>query len=179
MALDLGVESLLGTSDDDGSPGLRDRLALATRYLANWYKATSSSDNKDVWWQKIDTVRAKVEATYNELLQPLNSGFLSRQAKADYDDASASWADLWRQLQTSDDTIDVSLLSQLADFGTTLIQAPGLIIPQITDSLGKALGDGTARFFAAAWPFLIGAGVALGVYVFRRPLAALVSKGVG
>jgi hypothetical protein len=177
--LDLASESFLGFADGELASTLRERLALATRYIANWYKATKGSDNQDVWWQKIDALRAKVEATYSALLQPANATFPSNKVVADYNEASAAWAQLWRELTLSADTIDISLISQLADFGTTLINAPGLLVPQLADSLGKALGDSAARFFAQAWPFLLAAGVLGTVYIFRRPLVALAQRGVG
>jgi hypothetical protein len=177
--LDLSKENFLGISDGLTGAEMRERLALSTQYIANWYKATEDSDNKDVWWQKIDALRAKVESTYAELQQPANQYFAGRKEKADYDEASAAWAQLWRELILSTDTIDISLLDQLADFGTTLINAPGLLVPRLAESVGKALGDSASRFFTQAWPFLLAAGALGVVYIFRRPLVALAQKGVG
>lgn len=177
--LDLSKENLLGISDGMTGAEMRERLALSTQYLANWYKATADTDNKDVWWQKIDALRAKVESTYAELQKPENQYFAGHVEKADYDEASAAWAQLWRELTLSPDLIDISLLSSLSDLGTTLINAPGLLVPQLAESVGKALGDSASRFFTQAWPFLAAA-AALGlVYIFRRPLVALAQKGVG
>ena len=178
MGTDLGLENLLGTSEDDGSPGLRDRLALATRYLANWYRATSSSDNKAIWYQKIDTVRRKVEDSYHELNQPLNLYFLSKQAKVDYDDASASWAALWRELQFSTDTIDVSLIDRVASFEDMLFHAPSTLLPAVGNELGKALGGTLGGFLASTWPYLAAAGGLLAIYIFRAPLARLAGRPV-
>lgn len=171
-------------ADDDGSPGLRDRLALSTRYLANWYKATSatlgpygaSAQTQAVWWQKIDSVHQKVQDTYNELLQPLNLYFLSPQAKADYNAASSAWAELWRELELSTDTVDISLIDQVASFADTLIEAPSLILPSISNSLGKAIGGTIGAFLAQTWPYLAGAGLLYGIYVFRRPLVAIIGR---
>jgi hypothetical protein len=181
----LGTESLLGDSYDLDAQTMRDNLALATRYLANWYKATDSSIAKDlnrtapdtaVWWQKIDVVRRKVEATYQELLAPSQQLFASAQSKADYNDASAAWAALYREMVLSVDTIDVSLLDVAGSYVDTLTTAPAMIVTQVGNQIGKAVGGGLGSFLALTWPYLIGAGVLLGVYTFRVPLAALARK---
>lgn len=178
MSQDLGIESFLGTADGELAQDLRDRLALATRYIANWYAATEDSDNKDIWWAKIDVLRGKVESAYKRLLAPQNVTFLGRSDVAAYDDASAAWASLWRELTLSPDTIDVDRLSQVADLFTTIVQTPAAIITQVGNELGKAVGGAAGGFLARAWPYLLGAGVIVAVWTFRQPLAALASKAV-
>jgi hypothetical protein len=175
MATDLGVESFLGDADADGlgNADAREKLALSTRYLANWYKATSGSDNKDVWYQKIDALRNKVETLYSQLTADDNP-FLSPVEKSDYNAASGAWADLWRQLTLSEDTVDISLLSQAADFATTAIKAPTVIIPDIMEQLGKLVNDSVGKFFAQIWPVLTVVIIGGVVYVFRKPLSKLV-----
>lgn len=173
---DLGLEGLLGTSGGELAQDLRDRLALSTRYLANWYRATDGSENKAVWWQKIDTVRSKVERAYADLLEASNASFAGVRARGDYDDASASWAQLWRELSLSADTIDFSLIDQIADWTDTIAHAPGLLVPQIGNEIGKAVGGALGGFLAQTWPYLAGAGLLYVAYVFRRPLVALAGK---
>lgn len=175
MGTDLGVENLLGI-DGTGqlSSDLRESLALATRYIANWYKATKDSDNKDVWWQKIDTERAKVEAAYNLLLQADQNPFPGNTGIAAYSDAASGWPQLWRDLSLSPDTIDTSLLNSAADFFTTVAEAPGLIIPQIGNELGKIVGGTLGNFLAQTWPYIALVGAAGVIYVFRGPLGRMV-----
>lgn len=182
---DLGTESLLGISDGLDAQQMRDQLALSTLYLANWYKATSESlaktigstaPDQDIWWAKIDLVRAKIEHTYQDLLDPLSQLFAGPVAKADYDDASAAWASLYRELVLSNQTIDVSLLDEAAGFGTTLATAPGLLLPWVGNEIGKAAGGALGNFLARTWPYLAGAGALYGIYLFRRPLAVLAGK---
>lgn len=176
MATDLATESFLGDADADelGNSDARDKLALATRYIANWYKATSGSDNKDVWYQKIDALRSKIETLYSQLTNDQNP-FLSPVEKSDYNTASGAWADLWRQLTLSTDTIDVSLISQAADFVTTTLRAPGIAIPNFFQSVGGIINDSVGKFMAQVWPVLIIVTIGGIVYVFRAPLSRLAS----
>lgn len=177
MATDLGVESFLGDADADelGNADAREKLALATRYLANWYKATSDSDNKAVWYQKIDTLRNKVESLYTELTADDNP-FLSPSEVTEYNGVSANWAELWRDLNFSTDTIDVSLINQAADLATTIIKAPTVAIPNLMEALGKLVNDSVGKFMAQAYPVILLIGGVAVVYVFRKPLATLASK---
>jgi hypothetical protein len=173
--LDLATESFLGDADADelGNQDARAKLALATRYIANWYKATSGSENKDVWYQKIDSLRSGVQTLYTQLTADGNP-FLSTQQKSDYNAVSGNWADLWRQLMLSTDTIDRTLMSQAADFVTTTLNAPGIAIPAIFQSVGGIINDSVGKFMAQVWPVIIIAGVAGGIYLFRAPLSRLV-----
>lgn len=185
---DLGTQNLLGTADGEDAQTLRDRLALSTAYLANWYTATEGSVAKSLgdvspdtalWWQQIDAVRAQVESVYAELQQPANLSFPGNKEVGDYDAASAAWSDLYLKLALSIDTVDVSLLDQAASFGQTIAQAPGLLVPQIGNELGKAIGGALGQFLAQTWPYLAGAGLLYGIYLFRRPLAAIAGKAAG
>jgi hypothetical protein len=175
MATDLGVESFLGDADADGlgNADAREKLALSTRYLANWYKATSGSDNKDVWYQKIDALRNKVETLYAQLTADDNP-FLSPVEKSDYNAASGAWADLWRQLTLSEDTVDISLVNSVADFASTAVSAPGVIIPDLFEKAGSLINDSVGKFFAQVWPVLTVIVIGGAIYVFRKPLSKLV-----
>lgn len=178
MGVDYGAENVLSFADGELAADLRDRLALATRYLANWYKAVDDSENKAVWYQKIDTLRAKVEGAYQLLLDPANKTFPGNKEVAAYNDASADWAGLWRELTLSGDTIHMELLQQVADFVDMLVQTPALLATTIGNELGKAVGGAAGSFLARAWPYVIGALVVGGVYIFREPLSKLASKAV-
>lgn len=175
----LGPESLLGDSDVvDTAQDMRDRLALATRYLANWYRATKGSDNQGVWWQRIDTERTRVEAAYSELTKNENTYFASRKAKALYNDAARDFPQLWRDLTLSADTLpEPSLLNQAADLATTIWHTPSAIVSDIGNEIGKAIGGALGNLWRQAWPWLLVGGAAYGVYVFRAPIAAAL-KGI-
>ncbi len=187
MGENLGTESLLGDVESEAldAPTMRDRLALSTRYLANWYRATSEQlaktiesrgPDQAVWWAKIDAERAKVEAAWTALQDPLSQYFAGLPAKRLYQDASNGWAALYRELVLSADTLDASLLDVAASFGDTLFHAPGLLIPAVGNEIGKAVGGALGNILSRTWPYLLGAGVLFGAYIFRRPLVAAVNK---
>ncbi len=172
----LGVESILGIDANEDAQTLRDRLALSTRYIANWYRATKGSDDQATWYQRIDTERAKVEAAYNELIKSENAYFPGRTAKALYQDAANDWPQLWRDLKLSADTLsEPSLLDTAADFGTTLLHTPSAIISDIGNEVGKAIGGAAGNLWRQAWPWLLVAGVGVTVYYFRAPISAALS----
>ncbi len=175
---DLGAESVLGEGIGEDAETLRGRLALATRYLANWYRATKGSENQAVWYQRIDALRAKVERAYAELCKPANVTFGGRGAMALYASAAADWPQLWRDLTLSADTLpEPSLLDKAASF----IDAPFKILPALADDLGAAVGGAAGNLLRQIWvntyPFLIGGVIIGGVWYFRAPLLALMPKG--
>jgi hypothetical protein len=174
-AVDLGPESLLGIPDGEDAQTLRDRLELALRYIANWYKATKGSDNQDIWWARIDQVRAKVEAAFRAA-DP-GKVFLGNSDVALYNEAALAFPGLWRELTLSRDTLpDPGLIDILASVADTLIETPGFLVSKVTNSLAKGVGAGVASIWANLWPVLVLAGVAGLVYVFRAPLAAAAGK---
>lgn len=174
---DLGAEGLLGP-DAEGqlAQDVRDRLALATRYLANWYRATKGSDNQAIWWQRIDTERVKVERAYELAGRQENQVFLGAEARAAYVDAAEGWPQLWRDLKLSSDTlVEPSLLDQAA----TIAQSPLAFLPTFSEGLAKAVGDSLAGITRQLAPWLLVAAVAGTVYVFRKPLLRLAEKAGG
>jgi hypothetical protein len=173
-----GVENLLGYADDLDAQTMRDRLALATRYLANWYKATKGTDDQGVWWQQIDTLRASVESVYKEMTDPANSFFAAKSTIGHYNDAANAWSDLWRRITLSIDANQISLMSALPDLPSAILEAPGVILPQIGNELGKIIGGTLGQFLRQTWPYLAVAGAVGLVYVFRAPLSKLAGKVV-
>lgn len=172
---DLGAEGLLGDVDADAldAQEARDRLALASRYLANWYRATKGSTDQDIWWAKIDAERALVEEAYRQASDMSSAGFLTRAARAAYTAASMGWAPLYRELKLSPDTLtSPDLIDQAAD----LLHAPLAFIPTVAESVSKAIGNTLGGIVRPIFPWLIG-GVALGlVYVFRKPIGDALGK---
>jgi hypothetical protein len=177
-AIDLGPESLLGVPEGAMAPELRDRLDLALRYLANWYKATKGSAEQTIWWLKIDQVRAKVEAAYKSFT-PADL-WLRDSAELLYNDAAIAFPGLWRDLTFSADTLpEPSLLSLPARVVDAVIETPGYLVHKIGKSLGDGIGGGLGALTEKLWPYALAAGVVIGVYVFRAPLLALVKKASG
>lgn len=172
---DLGPESLLGTPDGEDAPTLRDRLDLALRYLANWYKATKGSDNQDTWWFKIDQVRAKVEAAYKSF-SPADL-FLGNDAEALYNTAALAFPQLWRELTLSRDTFpSPGLLDVAADISDTILETPGYVINKLGDSLARGIGGAAGSLLEKLWPYALLVGGAWLLYEFRAPLLRLVGK---
>ncbi len=165
---DLGASSVLGTGDGELAGDLHDHLDLALQYIANWYKATEGSDNQDLWWAKIDQVRAKVENAERQITSV--EVFPTASQVALYNDASSSYASLYTDLYTSADTLpQPALIDQAAGLVSTIVEAPSTFITYAAGLVGKTLGDSAKAFFIGAWPVLLVAGVA--VIVFRKPLA--------
>lgn len=175
--VDLGPESLLGIPDGEDAPTLRDRLDLALRYLANWYKATKGSDNQDTWWFKIDQVRAKVETAYKSF-SPADL-FLGKDAVAKYNDAALAFPQLWRDLNLSRDTLpDPGLLDVAADIADTVIETPGYVISKVGDSLARGIGGAAGSLVERLWPYLLVAGIVLVIWLFRKPIAEMTGASV-
>jgi hypothetical protein len=172
----LGPESLLPPADGDLAADVHDRLDLALRYLANWYKATDGSANKAIWWAQIDHVRTKVEAA-ERAIDP-GAVFLGNTEINLYNDAAANFPQLWRDLTLSADTLpQPGLLDVAADFLDTLIETPGYVVTKAADAAGRALGQSAKDFVYQAWPFFLLAGLAAGVYFFRAPLGRALATG--
>jgi hypothetical protein len=174
--LALGAESLLGVPDGEDASTLHDRLDLALRYIANWYKATDDSTNRVIWWAQIDQVRAKVEAA-EKAIDPA-ALFPGTKEVNLYNDAALAFPGLWRALTLSADTLpQPGLLDIAADFFETALQTPGYIVTKVASAAGAALGQSAKDFVYQAWPLLALAGVAGVVYFFRAPIARALQTG--
>jgi hypothetical protein len=172
--IDLGPESLLGIAEGEDAPTLRDRLDLALRYLANWYKATKGSDNQDIWWEKIDQVRAKVEAAYKSF-SPADL-FLGKDAVALYNNAAASFPGLYRELALSRDTLpSPGLLDVAADIAETVLETPGYVIAKVGDSLARGIGGAAGSLVERLWPYLLVVGILVVIYLFHEPILGAIT----
>lgn len=171
---DLGPESLLGIAEGEDAPTLRDRLDLALRYIANWYKATKGSDNQDIWWGKIDQVRAKVETAYRSF-SPADL-FLGKDAVRLYNDAAQSFPGLYRELALTRDTLpSPGLLDVTADIADTVFETPGYIINKVGDSLARGIGGAAGSLVERLWPYLLVLGVLLVIYLFHDPILGAIT----
>jgi hypothetical protein len=163
-AVDLGPSALLIDADGNLITDTRTRLDLALRYISNWYRATDGSDNQSIWWVKIDGVRAKVEAAFTAM-DPAKV-FPGKDELAVYSDAQLAFADLYRQLQFSSDTLPKpGLLDLAADFVDALAETPGIILTTVVDKVSKGIGDATKKAITNLWPILAVVAVAGGGYL--------------
>lgn len=170
----LGPESLLGDASmlDDAADG-RDRLALALRYLANWYRATKDSKDKELWWQRIDMERAKVERAYKGAADPFNALFWGNTMVDLYNAAAKDWPQLWRDLKLSPDTL---VETTLLDKAASVLESPLAFLPTLANNIGDAIGGSIGNLTRQLFPWiLLASGVGL-VYVFRKPLLAAAAK---
>lgn len=164
VAIDLGPSALLIDAEGNPIADTRKRLDLALRYISNWYRATDDSDNKGIWWAKIDDARAQVEAAFTAM-DP-SKVFPGNDELSAYHDAQLAFADVYRQLSFSADTLPKpELLDLAADFVDTLTETPGIIVTTIVDKLTKGAGDAVGKAVKNLWPVLVVAGVLGGGYL--------------
>lgn len=164
IATDLGPEGLLVDAEGNPIDDTRRRLDLALRYISNWYRATDDSDNKSIWWAKIDDVRAKVEAAFTSM-DP-SKVFPGKDELALYHDAQAAFPEMWRQLNFSADTLPrPELIDIAADFLDAVTETPGIIVTTVIDKLTKGAGDAVGKAVKNLWPVLLVAGVLGGGYL--------------
>lgn len=174
-AVNLGPESLLGIPDGQDSRELRNRLDLALRYIANWYKATKGSDDKNLWWAKIDAVRAKVEDAFRKC-DPADI-FPRASAVAAYSEAALAFPGLYRELALSRDTLpEPSLIDIAGSAFETVLEMPAYIATSVATGIGNTVDGALGSLLSKLAPWLILAALAGGVYVFRAPLLRLAGK---
>lgn len=170
-AEDLGPESVL--QDAEGTPAteVRDRLGLALRYIANWYKATRESDDRATWWAKIDACRVKVEEAF-AAMDPTKV-FPGNAELAVYHEAQLAFPALWRELTLSVDTLPhPDLIDKAASYLETLVQLPQIVIPDIGDWLARLVGGTLGRILEQLWPWLALAGGGVFLYLLVKSGAA-------
>lgn len=172
------VESTLSLADEPIET-LHKRIAQAFRYCASWFDAVKGSGHEAEWGKRIADVMNELTATL--AIMPLLDVFPGNQAKASYQQASADFAQLYRDLALSADTLPKrALLDQLGDIPTALFQAPTAaakwIAEQAAQTIGNVLGNTVAAIWRNLWPFLLVAGGAGVVWLFRAPLGRALGK---
>jgi hypothetical protein len=172
---DLGAEGLLGDVDADAldAQEARDRLALALRYLANWYRATKGSAGPDIWWSKIDHERALVEEAYRQASDMSSAGFLTHAAREAYKAASMEWAPLYRELKLSPDTLTSP---GLIDEAASILTAPLAWVPTFTEGLAKSVDQSLSAVARTLAPWLLAGSAVAVLYIFRKPIGAVIAK---
>lgn len=186
-----GVESTLSFADAPVAE-LRERLIRALRYTFSWSSAVGGGGNllevasggpspidAAIWQTRIDDVQKALRFVLASM--PLSDVFATTEAKGAYEHVSEGFAQLYRDLALSRSTLPrPDLLEQLGDLGKALFDAPAAAITAAAETasnaIARALGGTAAAIWSALWPWLIVAGVAGTVYVFRAPLLRAVSK---
>lgn len=175
---DLGQESLLASyfdgDDDDPVAEAKQALKKANGFIDNWYQAVKGSDSESVWNAKIKSVQDKVTAAATAL-DPETLPFTSKTNIELYNDAGAAFADMWRQLNTSYDTLpQPGFLDKAAEFLDDVIHEPGRIATALGDALSGGVSDTLGAILKNLWPWLLAATVGYGLYLAWR--AGLLKK---
>ena len=161
---------------------LRDRIDLAFRYTVSWASAAgdyaAGADGVNFAY-RIDAMQTSLRQLY--ALMPLSDTFPGKDAKAAYENVSQQYAQLYRDLVFSADTLpQPTLLEYAASFGQALIDAPVAAITgameKIANGAAKALGGTAGAIWSALWPWLLVAGGAGAVWLFRAPLLRALGK---
>jgi len=177
-AENLGPENLLGIPDGQDCRELRNRLDLALRYIANWYKATNSGEHKQIWWARIDQVRAKVEIAFKKC-DPIDI-FPRSSAVAAYNEAALAFPQLWRDLTLSADSFpDPTLLDYASGYLGAMLEMPAYVGTSVATGIGNAIDGTLGALLSRLAPWLILGAVVGGVYILRVPLGALASRALG
>ena len=198
------VESTLSFADEPIDT-LRDRILLAMRYTFSWDKVLRDAQggfiasvdsaletivtpvlaaDDDV--TEVAALRARVSAMQADLsalldMMPLSDTFPGKSAVAAYNAASATFAQLYRDLVTSAATLPQRpLLDQAGDALSAAIHAPAVaaktLAEQLAQMLKDLLGGTAAAIWLKLWPFIVIAGAAGAVYVFRAPIGRAIKK---
>ncbi len=172
------VESTLGFADAP-TDELRGRLINAFRYTASWFGAVEGSDSVATWSGRISDVMNEITATL--ALIPPGGVFAGNDAVAAYNKTSTDFAQLYRDLALSSDSLPrPDLLTQLGDLGSAFIDAPvaaaRILAEQTANGVAKVLGNTAAAVWHSLWPWLLVVGAAGAIYVFRAPLGRALGK---
>ena len=179
------VESTLGTAEGTPISELRPRLDKAIGYIGSWYDAVGSGDPFDlfsaapVWSDRIGAVLSEINGV--QAMMPPSDLFPGKDAVAAYNHASADFAQLYRDLLFSADTLpQPAVLDQVSDFFKVAIHAPvaaaKTLAEILADEIKKLLGNTAAAIWHALWPWILVAGAAGVVYVFRAPLGRALGR---
>lgn len=195
------VESTLGTADAPVLE-LRDRIETALRYTFSWSKAVGSVGVLDfvpgmsakplnivtgatnpldaaTFQSRISAMQDALKSLY-ALLTP-DLVFPGNDAAAAYERASTTFAQLYRDLQLSKETLArPDQLDELSGIADGFFDAPAAAITAVAEKasngIAKALNGTAAAIWSALWPWLLVAGAVGVVYVFRRPLTRALGK---
>lgn len=168
--MDLGPEDVLSYTDSGSDTAVEEtvsKLQRALRFISNWYQAVDETENRKIWYTRIDAARKKVEAALTEwnkagLLFPGN------KAKSAYTAAQNSYFEVWSQLQNSADLLPES--SVLDDIVGAAENAPGAVADSITKAIAKSLNE----IFGNLWPWFLVAAILAGLYFAAK--AGLLNK---
>jgi len=184
-----GVESTLGIADAP-SLELRDRVLKALGYTISWAKAVAGglsntftngadSDVLTGLAGRVSDMQTALQALL--VLIPVDSVFPGKDAAARYEEISAAFAQLYRDLVFNAATLpQPGLLDTASGLASAVFDAPAAAVTSlaemIANAIARALGGAAAAIWRALWPFLLAGGAVGVVYVFRAPLGRLVGK---
>ncbi len=189
------MESTLGTADAPNLE-LRDRIISALGYTISWSKAVAGGisntltagpdgsyiDESAALTQLAARVSQMQQALTGLLaLIPVDGVFPTKDAVAKYEDVSAGFAQLYRDLTLNAATLpQPGLLDTASGIASGFFEAPGAVLSTLAEdasnSIARTLGKTTAAIWSALWPWLLLAGGVGLVYVFRAPLGRALGK---
>jgi hypothetical protein len=177
----VSAESALSFADEPVDV-LRDRIDLAFRYTVSWAKAAgdyATGPDGLPFSVRIDQMQSALQGLY--ALLPLSDVFPTKDAKAAYEKVSAQYAQLYRDLVFSADTLpDPTLIEVASSLAAALVDAPVAAITagmeKVAGGAAKLLGGTAGALWSALWPWLLVAGAAGAIYVFRARIGRAVGK---
>jgi hypothetical protein len=178
---DVSAESALGFADATPIVELRERIDRAFRYTVSWSSAAGDATDRSgaPFKARIDNVQWALRGLYG--LMPLSDTFAGKDAVAAYNQVSALYAQLYRDLATSADTLpQPALLETVAGIGKAMIDAPVAAatgaMEQLANGVARLLGGTAGALWSALWPWLLLAGGAGAIWLFRAPLGRALGK---
>jgi hypothetical protein len=179
---DVNAEHALGTANSTPIEELRPRIDLAFRFTVSWSAAAGDyAAGKDgvPFSYRIDEMQRKLQQLY--ALLPLSDVFPGKDAVAAYNAVSAQYAQLYRDLVFSVETLpQPTLLENAAGFGQALIDAPVAAVTggmeKVADGVARLLGGTVGAVWSALWPWLLIAGGVGAAWLFRAPLGRALGK---
>jgi hypothetical protein len=192
--VELGAENALSLADEPIAV-LRERVLLGLRYTFSWLKAVRQSvgafpvvdavsggptiADAAGWELRIREMQTALRGLLD--IMPPSDVFPGNDVVAAYERVSHGYAQLYRDLSLSMSSLPArGLLDQASDLVDAVFQAPAAAATAIAESASNAiarlLGGTAAAIWSALWPWLLVAGAAGLVYVFRAPLGRAIGK---
>lgn len=162
--VDIGVEDQLADPTGQDAQTLHDRLGTALAYIPNFQSAIAGSKNEGAWRSKIGAAQQQIQQAY-DLMNP-DLIFPGKTELAAYYAAAGAYADLWRTLSLSPDTVKGPSITDLpGGIWDTLTSAPGAAYDAAGNAINKTLGAAEDTASALKWT-VIGVGGLAAVFLF-------------
>lgn len=162
--VDIGVEDQLADPTGQDAQTLHDRLGTALAYIPNFQNAIAGSKNESAWRSKIAAAQQQIQAAYDAMNPEIV--FPGKTELAAYYAAAGAYADLWRTLSLSPDTIKAPSVFDLpGGIFDTLTSVPGAAYDAAGNAINKGLGAASDTASAIKWT-VIGVGAVAAAFVF-------------